>query len=402
VRLSEFFQHNARPIVEGGNVFKDQPATGRIQQADVIPTVQWLETITGLPLADHMLGTTGKKSSSGDLDLAVDESTMSKDALVAKLRNAISQLGLPPTSVKKSGVSVHFRAPIRGTGEAGYVQTDFMFTDDLAWMRYMMSADPSSEFSGVHRAQLLASVAKAQGYKVTARGGLVDRSTDQTVSKDPTAIAEILFGSADAKTISSVENMMAALKNDPDREAKIADARDTFARAGLVLPENIQEDANDLFQMHPDTRTMGPQDKYRMHRPGVTIAASLLEAMDEDLDTTSNGYRKFGETQFFSIMVSLDGETALIVDHKQRARWKGENIGNAWEFTRNRVAGRREIFYVDELDDIMQMEEPESLIEKKKTISADEDPCWSGYHMVGTKKKGGREVPNCVPGKKGS
>jgi hypothetical protein len=35
-------------------------------------------------------------------------------------------------------------------------------------------------------------------------------------------------------------------------------------------------------------------------------------------------------------------------------------------------------------------------------ITKSEDPCWSGYHMVGTKKKNGREVPNCVPGKKGS
>lgn len=25
------------------------------------------------------------------------------------------------------------------------------------------------------------------------------------------------------------------------------------------------------------------------------------------------------------------------------------------------------------------------------------DPCWKGYQMVGTKKKNGREVPNCVP-----
>ena len=26
-----------------------------------------------------------------------------------------------------------------------------------------------------------------------------------------------------------------------------------------------------------------------------------------------------------------------------------------------------------------------------------EDPCWDGYHMVGKKKKNGKEVPNCVP-----
>jgi hypothetical protein len=24
-------------------------------------------------------------------------------------------------------------------------------------------------------------------------------------------------------------------------------------------------------------------------------------------------------------------------------------------------------------------------------------PCWKGYEMVGTKKKGGKTVPNCVP-----
>lgn len=41
------------------------------------------------------------------------------------------------------------------------------------------------------------------------------------------------------------------------------------------------------------------------------------------------------------------------------------------------------------------------LSEAKKKIDKDEDPCWKGYKMVGTKKKNGKEVPNCVPGKKG-
>ncbi len=30
---------------------------------------------------------------------------------------------------------------------------------------------------------------------------------------------------------------------------------------------------------------------------------------------------------------------------------------------------------------------------------SEEDPCWKGYTQVGMKKKGGREVPNCVPSK---
>ena len=31
---------------------------------------------------------------------------------------------------------------------------------------------------------------------------------------------------------------------------------------------------------------------------------------------------------------------------------------------------------------------------------AKDDPCWCGYHMVGMKEKGGKQVPNCVPNKK--
>lgn len=32
-----------------------------------------------------------------------------------------------------------------------------------------------------------------------------------------------------------------------------------------------------------------------------------------------------------------------------------------------------------------------------KTIGEDNDPCWKDYNQVGTKKKGGKTVPNCVP-----
>jgi len=35
---------------------------------------------------------------------------------------------------------------------------------------------------------------------------------------------------------------------------------------------------------------------------------------------------------------------------------------------------------------------PAEFVEKMKN-----DPCWKGYAMVGKKKKGGKEVPNCVP-----
>jgi hypothetical protein len=37
-------------------------------------------------------------------------------------------------------------------------------------------------------------------------------------------------------------------------------------------------------------------------------------------------------------------------------------------------------------------------VESKK--SEKKDPCWDGYEAIGTKKKDGEEVPNCVPKKK--
>lgn len=43
-----------------------------------------------------------------------------------------------------------------------------------------------------------------------------------------------------------------------------------------------------------------------------------------------------------------------------------------------------------------------SVKETKRKITAKNDPCWKGYHMVGTKSKDSKEVPNCVSGEKGS
>ena len=66
-------------IFEGGNVFKDADGhalTQRINQADVKPTLAWLEELVpGLDLLNNTLGSTGIKDTSGDLDIAVDTKT---------------------------------------------------------------------------------------------------------------------------------------------------------------------------------------------------------------------------------------------------------------------------------------------------------------------------------------
>jgi hypothetical protein len=50
---------------------------------------------------------------------------------------------------------------------------------------------------------------------------------------------------------------------------------------------------------------------------------------------------------------------------------------------------------IEEMQELIMLGE-QYIAEKKKTLK-NSNPCWNGYHPVGTKKKGGRTVPNCVP-----
>jgi hypothetical protein len=223
---------------EGGNVFKladGTPATTRIARDNVVPTVQWLEQLTGLSLVDNMLGTTGRKETSGDLDLAVDADKISKDVLVQQLLKR----GIPASDIKKSGDSVHLKTPILGDASNGYVQTDFMFGQP-AWQHFSMAGSPEgSPYKGVHRHLLLASIAKAQGMKWSYKNGLMDRETNQVITQDPTEIAQKLFGGIPAD-LASVETIIAKIKSRPDYDKLVADAKEALARDNLQLPESQQ------------------------------------------------------------------------------------------------------------------------------------------------------------------
>ena len=223
-------------LAEGGNVFKNadgSEATQRIMRDAVVPTVEWLEQLTGLNLVDNMLGTTGKKESSGDLDLAVDANVISKDVLIQHLLAK----GVPNTDIKKSGDSVHYKTPILGDASNGYVQTDFMFGNP-AWQQFSMRGSPEgSTFKGVHRHVLMASVAKAQGMKWSYKNGLINRETNEVISTDPQEIAKILINGTPAD-LESVETIIKKIKGRPDYQSLIADAKEAFAKDNLELPES--------------------------------------------------------------------------------------------------------------------------------------------------------------------
>jgi hypothetical protein len=234
-------------IFEGGNVFKDgdgRSLTQRINQTDVKSTLAWLEQLVpGLDLQNNTLGSTGIKDTSGDLDIAVDTAEVTKEQMVAQLTSwALSQGFKPEEWVRKSGTAVHFKTPINGRPDLGYVQTDFMFLNNVPWSKFVLGAMPAdSRYKGRERNVLMNSMAKSLGYKLNQIAGIADRDTNKIISDDPDRVAKMLLNSrATRADLASVETILAALTKDSQREAKLADFREHMKREGLPFLESAE------------------------------------------------------------------------------------------------------------------------------------------------------------------
>lgn len=232
-------------LKEGGNVFKGadgEALTQRINQTDVKPTLAWLEQmLPGLDVQGNTLGSTGIKPTSGDLDVAVDSSQLTKLQLTTRLQQWAQSHGLKPEDyVKQTGAGVHFKTPIAGTPAKGYVQTDFMFLKNIPWSKFVLGPVPAdSEYKGRERNILMNSMAKAQGYKLNQLAGIADRATNEIITDDPDQVAKLLLNkSATRDDLASVESILAALEQDPARDQKLADFREHMKREGLPFMES--------------------------------------------------------------------------------------------------------------------------------------------------------------------
>ncbi len=246
-------------IIEGGNIFKSPDGTiltQRIDRKDIQPTIAWLEKITGLPLLDNTLGSVGKKESSGDLDIAVDQNAISKDDLIDKLSTWVKSIHEDPKNwIKKSGISVHFKTPIRGNLKKGWVQTDLMFGDNLEQMKFgLFSAGDASKFSGADRNLLMSSIAKSLpgDYKYSWQKGLIKRSTGESISKNPDVIAQILLGGHQytRESLDSVESIMSVLRGKPGRLKLLSDLANNLMNIDGKKAGEIRADAEEADRLH--------------------------------------------------------------------------------------------------------------------------------------------------------
>jgi hypothetical protein len=235
-------------LLEGGNAFKGpdkQPLTRRIKQGEIPSTIEYLERVTGVDFSMDKdeagvpikwLGTTGRKTDSGDLDLSVDAKEVDKDQFAAKLASIFGK-----ENVKKSGDNVHLKTPIMGDEANGFAQTDFMFSANPKFQQgSMIGSGPDSTYRGEHRHILLSSIARARGMKYSPKFGLVDPETNEPVKDgdDWNNIAKQLLGqTATVKDIRSVENIINFIKKLPNYDELIAAARETLGKQGVELPK---------------------------------------------------------------------------------------------------------------------------------------------------------------------
>jgi hypothetical protein len=278
-------------LTEGGNIFKDasgRALTQRINQTDVKPTIAWLEQLTGMDLQDATLGSTGRKPTSGDLDLAVDANQFTKEQMVAQLTQWAQLNGLKPEEyIRKSGISVHFKTPINGNPSKGYVQTDFMFLKDVPFSKFILSAPADSNYKGQDRNVLMNSIAKSMGYKLNQTAGLQDRATNAIISNDPDVIAQILLNKkATRNDLHSVETIVAALEKDPKKDTKLADAREHFAREGVPFMEGMElpaptgyTEVNFLARLRDRIVNQGMQPIFEGQQ--LTEAAARIEHLED-------------------------------------------------------------------------------------------------------------------------
>ena len=251
-------------LFEGGNVFKGpdgKPVTTRIPKDGIANSLSMVEEILGFQL-DQWLGTTGKKDSSGDIDVSVDSSIHNKGAVAAKLKAWAQSNGYAPDDwVKLSGDNVHFKVPIRNhRGEIVYknlepefAQLDLMFGNPK-FQAWSMRGE-SGKFKGMHRHVIMASIAAQQGLKWSYKNGLVDRASNKVISQDPkTIVRKLLPGYSGDPLSLSVESILDYVykkyKNQPEKiEALIGQAVATLAEHyGVQLPmpeQNAVHESND-------------------------------------------------------------------------------------------------------------------------------------------------------------
>lgn len=151
-------------IMEGGAL----PGVGAIHIDEIEPTLAKLEKSLNLDLRNFTLGSVGKRTFSGDIDVAINLKPEQLPDFIKKLEQNPHFENITKTSVIMTKVKIENfdKSKSDGRPRTGYVQIDFM-PGDPGWMKtyYHSPREDESRYKGVFRNIMIASVAAVHNRK---------------------------------------------------------------------------------------------------------------------------------------------------------------------------------------------------------------------------------------------
>lgn len=241
-------------LVEGGNVFSDVSPIKQKYVRDLITDIRKIVP-KGVDIIPD-IGSAGYKVESGDMDVFVDAGELSKlfntpDEKYTRLalKQYVEKQGF---EVAQSGRNVHVKMPVP---DGSFVQVDLMVIPNAAKVAPFHTHGPSGQyndqtFKGGQLFVLYASIAKALGLKFSPfEGKLVDRITNKVVADNKDSVAKILLNpSATANDLANIKTIMKALASDPQKDAKLAQAKEDEKKGLIKLPESKQAGTSSWFR----------------------------------------------------------------------------------------------------------------------------------------------------------
>lgn len=230
---------------------------GVIHIKELPDTIRWIEDATGLPVETHTLGSVGKKTWSGDIDIVVDADPSTIPDLISRLEALPDFQGvrrLPGNTVSAVVPIQNYQedqTPPAGRERTGLVQVDFMLGDP-EWYRlyYHAPSEQESKVKGAHRGILLGTLANYYD---------VDASEETTPDGRPLRLERYKWGSNGFVRIRrepAIGRDGKYLKKNTDVviDGPWKDASEIARRLGLSGPEALNSFEslwNDIKQRYP-------------------------------------------------------------------------------------------------------------------------------------------------------
>ena len=242
-------------LYEGGNAI---PTSSPVNQEDVPTVIAIAKREMPQGLLKNLqadIGSAGFKGvPSGDIDLMVEAQDLvvifkteddKKDPVLAAKKSMQTWFTAKSIEANVNGRNVSIGIKYKpAAGGQGYAQVDLMVIHDVNIVAPWHQHGPrgmykDTGFKGQQNFVLMASIAKHLNLKFDPFGAkLINRDTNEVVGRTRKEVAKILLGpKAKEDSLNSVGTMLAALENDPDKEGKLAQAKQDQAKGLLTLPE---------------------------------------------------------------------------------------------------------------------------------------------------------------------